>query len=256
MESGLEEFLKKMEKMSANELNHSVFTFCDQRLKCLWDEKIIYTKGNKPNFKLAELQILQKKINGWLQDGSNSNLCFTKNNLEGNFELIKIVDSQGNGLNVRSHRRGRTVLFPSGKILNYNGRYIDRVEVDSLVNFIKSFFYILPEWLTELESVAYQIDKIKKLRSMASKNIELWINDLMKELDYNYYIKTEKNRSNLCVQFSHKKMLEIPIYHKNYQQNIPKVIKTIEIFERAFKEAPLLLQLTTYGNNINWVKAK
>ena len=51
-------------------------------------------------------------------------------------------------------------------------------------------------------------------------------------------------------------MLEIPIYHKNYQQNIPKVIKTIEIFERAFKEALLLVQLTTFGNNVNWRKAK
>jgi hypothetical protein len=251
---GLEEFLKKMERMSSNELNQSKKTFCDQHIKSLWDQHIKYTRNNT-NFKIAGLPQLQNKIMRWIQDSGNSDLSFTKNNLEGNYEFIKIIDSQGNGLNIRSFG-GRVALFPSGKILQNSGWYIDRVEIDSLVICIQAYFYGMPEWLREVNSVSYQIDKIKKLRSMASNNIELWLNDLMKELDCYYYIKTEKNRSNLCVQFSHKKMLEIPIYHKNYQQNIPKVIKTIEIFKRAFKEAPLLLQLTSYGNNINWRKAK
>lgn len=220
----------------------------------LWNEKGVYShKANKmASMDIKSFPIICEKIRREIDVNINPNIVISSSfDRQSASHYLKITDLNGNGLMIDFSR----VLY-LGQI-NAGFYYIlRRFDIDSLINYINSVFLNLPKWLEELDSIAHRVNKIEKIRSIAEKNIELWIDDLMMEHNFTYLIRKEKEKSVLCVRFKYKKMLEIPIFHKNYQQTLPNLIETIKLFLKASEESPLFVHIKTYGNNINWKKGK
>ena len=240
--------------MSTTELEKSKREYLRKEIVQLWHENGVSSPKTNKAFSLdiKSLPIIIEKIRRDIDAIGNPNIVISSSYYRQSASpYLSMRDFNGNGL--RIDIRG---FYYSGQIDAGFYFSLRRFDIDNLINYIISVFQNLPKWLEELDSITHSVNKAEKIRSIAEKNIELWIDDLMMDHNFTYLIRKEKEKSVLCVRFKYKKMLEIPIFHKNYQQTLPNLIETIKLFLKASEESPLFVHIKTYGNNINWKKGK
>jgi hypothetical protein len=107
----------------------------------------------------------------------------------------------------------------------------------------------------------YGLEKLKqeKIVEIQKNSAADWIKYLMNDSDYSYQIDehTHSNKIILKVKITEKQILEIPVYNRNFQKIVPKIMETIKRFETCIKEneiKALLRNAPPHGTN--WIHPK
>ncbi len=108
-----------------------------------------------------------------------------------------------------------------------------------------------------LEKEALKKDKDNKIKDVAETNIDLIVQNLMKQAGYEYDLEETKSSMLLRVKVSENRFVELSLPHKTFLKRIEKVIPTIDIIKQNFyknKEEYALLPfvLGSKPNGIKW----
>lgn len=168
---------------------------------------------------------------------------------EGN---ITFTNSNGQGIILQRDRQYRiSCWFPRTMDVRYYYN-LERIEPQSFARFASDLFTALPGWFDEYSALKIKEIKRSKIKSIAEKNIEILINETMKDLKYQYYLEKQETKVVLNIKIKAKRKLEIPINHKSFISQMPLIADTIMKFTDLCNQVDFKVQINNYGNHSQW----
>jgi len=82
----------------------------------------------------------------------------------------------------------------------------------------------------EFRKLKGELEKQEKIEELTKNSIYTWINTIMENQPYSYYIKESALKITLSVKLRYRTQLDIPIYYSDFQNIIPEVLETIQQF--------------------------
>ena len=82
----------------------------------------------------------------------------------------------------------------------------------------------------EFRKLKGELEKQEKIEELTKNSIYTWLNTIMKNQPYSYYIKESELKITLSVKLKYNTQLDIPIYYSNFQNIMPEVLETIQQF--------------------------
>jgi hypothetical protein len=153
-----------------------------------------------------------------------------------------------------------TILNPEIKLGYYafaKCTSLKNVNIEKKVKYKREqVFYgceLLPQYIEE-KNIILKKEKIKKIEK---KTAEDWIEVIMNESDYPYWIDRLTTKTVLKVKMTDKMLLEISVFNKQFQTIIPKIPDTIKQFDAIINESGINAYLYTipmYG--VYWKNPK
>jgi hypothetical protein len=167
---------------------------------------------------------------------------------------ISFTNSNGHGFILqRDYRYRVSCWFP--KTMDAGIYYnIERIEPKSLAGFATALFAGLSGWHAEYNELKIKEIKRSKIKSIAERNIGILVNEIMKDLNYQYYLENRETKVLLNIKIKAKRKLEIPISHKSFISQIPLIPSTICKFEELCNQVEIKVEIKSYGNHLNWTK--
>lgn len=172
----------------------------------------------------------------------------------GNAGEITYTNAGSQGFTLRKDSRNRLSCGFTREI-DYSYSYnLELIEPESFVRFAVAFFSSLEEWNKEFEILKLRDSKRKKRKSIAEKNIVIMVEEFMKDQNYEYQIVRNESRVLLNIRIPGRMKIEIPISHRNFIIEIPRLAGTIEKALELLNQTGFKIQIKTHGNNITWTK--
>lgn len=165
---------------------------------------------------------------------------------------ITFTNSNGQGLILKRDINYRiSCWFPETMYVNFHYN-LQRIEPKSIARFASDLFTSLPAWFNEYNALKIKEFKRSKIKSIAEKNIEILIDETMKDLKYQYYTEKQETKVVLNIKIRAKRKLEIPISHNRFVEQIPLLADTIMKFHELCNQNDFKVLICNYGNNSNW----
>ena len=125
------------------------------------------------------------------------------------------------------------------------------VTLPQTIKKIKGLFWectYLP-YHAELQDKKLKKEKVQKIETGSAKD---WLNYLLKDAGYPFYVEEFKNKVTLEVKMNEKQVLEMHIFNKQFQTVIPKIMETIKRFEACIKESEIKVSLYDASRDSAW----
>ncbi|MDR2510873.1 MAG: hypothetical protein LBC89_00090 [Bacteroidales bacterium] len=95
--------------------------------------------------------------------------------------------------------------------------------------------YLIFENASQIETECYKLkadlEKQEKIAQLAKSSILVWLETVMKNSGYQYYITQDTHKITLSIKMKHGMQLDIPIYFRRFQKQMPDLLETIKEYE-------------------------
>lgn len=132
--------------------------------------------------------------------------------------------------------------------------YIYHWEISAVAKLILTFNEVSPQWQQEWQALEKEYKKLEKISQIGKINIGTLIQEKLKTIDIDYTLENYPTKILLKVKMGYKKMLEISFKHKISAEEINQLFDLIETLPPLLQTAKGAINISTYGNNINWIK--
>jgi hypothetical protein len=79
----------------------------------------------------------------------------------------------------------------------------------------------------------------------------------LKGSGYAYYLTEEKNKTILSIQITKSFQLDIPLYHKRFQQMMPHLLETIQLYAETIKKQKMKVLISNSNTQfLRWIQSK
>jgi hypothetical protein len=117
--------------------------------------------------------------------------------------------------------------------------------------------------LDEIEEIAKLYQDIKnnvikhnKIIELSKNSIEPWMKAILEDFPYSHYITESENKFTLSVKLKNNVQLDIPVYYKRFHKIMPKLLNTIQQFEKTMNENEIKVLISNSSPNQQWNSPK
>lgn len=137
----------------------------------------------------------------------------------------------------------------------YEAKTHDKYMNNSNFGFVFRFLERFVKTAQEFPAHRAVYEKREKINEFTSNSIDTWLKQICKELTLPYILEKQRTRSVLTVLLDDNTQLSIEIRNKEFQEVIPQVLETIQIYEnlRKTRKGRVLITNSTYSN---WIENK
>jgi hypothetical protein len=167
---------------------------------------------------------------------------------------ITYTNGAGQGFTLRKDSRDRLACVFTRAIASSYAYNLELIEPESFARFSVNLFTSLTGWNMEFDTLKIRETKRKKKKSIAEKNIRIMVEEIMKDLNYEYSLVNQESKVLLNIRIAGKRKIEIPIRHKNFVSEVPLLVSTIERILELCSQTGFKIQIKNHGNNITWTK--
>jgi hypothetical protein len=168
----------------------------------------------------------------------------TSNELPADECFVKITDGESYG-----HRQ----LYFRAQI--YEASSYDKYVNNSNFGFVFRFLERFVKTAKEFPAHRAIYEKRAKINEFTSNSIDTWLEQICGELTLPYVLQKQRIRSVLTVLLDYDTELSIEIRNKEFQDTIPEVLETIQIYENLHETRKGRV-LITNSNYRQWKKNK
>jgi hypothetical protein len=95
-------------------------------------------------------------------------------------------------------------------------------------------------------------DRKNKILELSRNSTLIWLTNMFKNSDYTYSIAKSPLRAVLSVKMKNNMQLNIPIYYKNFQEIIPKLMDLIKEYEKIIESNDIKITVTNLKKTLEW----
>jgi hypothetical protein len=138
------------------------------------------------------------------------------------YAFFSVKNEQGNGLNLEFYTRVFRGLIPEKRLaVNFDIFNIQWGWHIYKTGFLGLFLSRLEDIEREYLEYAARAEKEEKIAQLCRNSIAVWLDALFRDGAYAYRIEKDDDRIRLQVTLKNRRTVEIPIYHKNFQETLP-----------------------------------
>jgi hypothetical protein len=142
------------------------------------------------------------------------------------------------------------------EIYNENCSYFlkNREDLPHVVTVIVQNFKSLEEDCLKHQN---QLEKKNKIIELSKNSTTTWLTNMFKDSGYTYSIENEKFSTMvmLSVKLKNKTQLNIPIYYRNFQKVMPKLMDYIKEYEKLSENSDFKSTVTNLKKQQSWTKS-
>jgi hypothetical protein len=148
------------------------------------------------------------------------------------YAFFSVKNERGNGLNLEFYTRVFRGLLPEKRLaVNF-----DIFNIQWGWHIYKAGFLYL--FLSRLEGIereyleyAGRAEKEEKIAQLCRNSIAVWLEAIFKDSSYSWRMEKDDDKVRLQVTLKNRKTIEMPIYHKNFQETAPLLLAEIRRLE-------------------------
>ncbi len=225
------------------------YKFWYNKFKKIADKTLYYPKPYKrqKNLSKKERKLFFERCSKW--KFKNINLKIDKSAAE-NEEIISILFEYKNIPMFKIASYSRIIISDFGRSGHYY--WINTKTPEQLYSFIDEYSKHFQNLLNEWNEIEKELLKEKKISEIANTNIKIFIDNLLKETEYQYCIEENKKSTLIKIKLKRKQQIEFSLSHKNFAQEISKILPAIKEINKTLEKTDIKFKITNYGNNVNW----
>jgi hypothetical protein len=115
------------------------------------------------------------------------------------------------------------------------------------------------EWLTNLSAIEAKfidfdavVTKEDKIKEIARNSINTYINAVMANGLYQYYISEDEHKITLCIKMKKNMQINIPIPYKSFQKVLPHIMGIIQSYKTLIQQSPIKALIVNSALNTQW----
>ena len=99
-----------------------------------------------------------------------------------------------------------------------------------------------------------ELDKKNKIFELSKNSTLTWLTNMFKDSDYTYSIEESSIRVMLSIKMKNNMQLNIPIYYKNFQKVMPKLMDFINEYEKLIENSDFKATVTNLKKTQSWTE--
>jgi hypothetical protein len=101
-----------------------------------------------------------------------------------------------------------------------------------------------------------ELDRKNKIFELSKNSTMTWLTNVLKDSDYTYSIASSSLRVMLSIKLKNKTQLNIPIYYRNFQKVMPKLMDFIKEYEKLIENSDFKATVTNLKKRQRWINRK
>jgi allophanate hydrolase subunit 1 len=97
-----------------------------------------------------------------------------------------------------------------------------------------------------------EMDRRNKILELSKNSTLTWLTNMFKNSDYTYSIEKSHLRAMLSVKMKNNMQLKIPVYYKNFQEIMPKLMDLIKEYEKLIESSNIKVIVTNFKKTQKW----
>jgi hypothetical protein len=148
------------------------------------------------------------------------------------YAFFSVKNERGNGLNLEFYTRVFRSFLPEKRLaVNFDIFNIQWGWHIYKTGFLRLFLDNLESIETEYLEYAVKAEKEEKIAQLCRNSIAVWLEAIFRDSPYAYQTEKDDDKIRLRVTLKNRRTLEIPVYHKNFQETLPGLLAGIRKFE-------------------------
>jgi hypothetical protein len=116
--------------------------------------------------------------------------------------------------------------------------------------------YLLFEKAAQIETEFYKlkadVEKQEKIVQLSRSSVKTWLKTVMKGSGYQYYMTNDDNKITLSIRMNHGVQLDIPLYFRRFQKQMPDLLQTIKQYENLIANSKNKVLISNLKANEKW----
>jgi hypothetical protein len=138
------------------------------------------------------------------------------------YAFFSVKNERGNGLNLEFYTRVFRGLLPEKRLaVNFDIFNIQWGWHIYKTGFLRLFLSRLEGIEQEYLEYSARAEKEEKIAQLCGNSITVWLEAIFRGSPYAYRTEKDDDRIRLWVTLKNRRTLEMPIYHKNFQETLP-----------------------------------
>lgn len=122
-----------------------------------------------------------------------------------------------------------------------------------VVKFLKEIDTLIQQWKTmEWPNTLLEAQKKAKMKSMSENTIKTMVAMKMKDAGIPYAFVCQKQRVKVIFNMGHNTQMEMFIPHKNFQEQIDKVIQNAKAVKQMMDETDITITMKRQDKSLSW----
>jgi hypothetical protein len=148
------------------------------------------------------------------------------------YAFFSVKNGRGNGLNLEFYTRVFRGFLPEKRLaVNFDIFNIQWGWHIYKTGFLRLFLGSLEDIEAEYLEYAIRVEKEEKIAQLCRNSIAVWLEAIFRDSPYAYQTEKDDDKIRLRVTLRNRRTLEIPVYHKNFQETLPGLLAGIRKFE-------------------------
>jgi hypothetical protein len=148
------------------------------------------------------------------------------------YAFFSVKNERGNGLNLEFYTRVFRGFLPEKRLaVNFDIFNIQWGWHIYKTGFLRLFLSSLEDIEAEYLEFSARAEKEEKIAQLCRNSIAVWLEAIFRDSPYAYRTEKDDDKIRLRVTLKNKGTLEIPVYHKNFQETLPGLLAGIRKFE-------------------------
>jgi hypothetical protein len=99
---------------------------------------------------------------------------------------------------------------------------------------------------------AAKAEKQEKIANLAKDGTRTWLNEILKDSPYMYYIREMAKGIVVCIQLKNRTQLNISIDYKSFQETMPELLSTIQAYENLVNTGKFKVIIENCSPYVKW----
>jgi hypothetical protein len=148
------------------------------------------------------------------------------------YAFFSVKNERGNGLNLEFYTRVFRGFLPEKRLaVNFDIFKIQWGWHIYKAGFLRLFLSRLEGIEQEYLEYADRAEKEEKIAQLCRNSITVWLEAIFRDSPYVYQTEKEDDRIRLQVTLKNRKTVELPVFHKNFQETLPLLSAEIHRLE-------------------------
>jgi hypothetical protein len=104
----------------------------------------------------------------------------------------------------------------------------------------------------EFNKLKAEVEKQEKIVQLSRSSVKTWLKTVMKDSGYQYYMTNDDNKITLSIRMKHGVQLDIPLYFRRFQKQMPDLLQTIKQYENMIANSKNKVLISNLKANEKW----